>query len=131
MKNEAAAEVPAETPAGATKLWEATEPPVPVGSELFCPELTWTLGPSRPPSGAVSAWKKQKEKTHRLIILHDTEQLHAVLPKSVFTRVNVKTNSGWGETQVDRRTTEGPATEKVKTMTVTDKQNNTETYCDG
>jgi len=63
MKNEAAAEVPAETPAGATKLWEATEPPVPVGSELFCPELTWTLGPSRPLSGAVSAWKKEK-KTH-------------------------------------------------------------------
>lgn len=59
------------------------------------------------------------------------EHLHALLPKSVFARANVKTNSGWGETQVDRRTTEGPATEKVKTMTVADKQNNTETYCDG
>lgn len=39
MKNEAAAEVPAETPAGATMLWEAAEPPAPAGSELFCPEL--------------------------------------------------------------------------------------------
>lgn len=58
MKNEAAAEVPAETPAGATRLWEAAEPPAPAGSELFCPELIWTLGPSRPLSDAVSAWKK-------------------------------------------------------------------------
>lgn len=55
MKNEAAAEAPAETPAGATKLWEAAEPLGPVGSELFCPELTWTLGPSQTLSGAVSA----------------------------------------------------------------------------
>jgi len=39
MKNEAAAEVPAETPSGATRLWEAAELPAPVGSELFCPEL--------------------------------------------------------------------------------------------
>lgn len=62
MKNEAAAEAPAETPAGATKLWEAAEPPGPVGSELFCPELTWTLGPSQTLSGAVSAWKRNKRK---------------------------------------------------------------------
>lgn len=39
MKKEAAAEVPAETPAGATTLWEAAVPPAPAGSELCCPEL--------------------------------------------------------------------------------------------
>lgn len=55
MKNDAAAEVPAETPAGATKLCEVKELPAPVGSELFCPEVTWTLGPSLLLSGAVSA----------------------------------------------------------------------------
>lgn len=53
MKKEAAAEAPAETPAGATALCAAAAPPA--GSELCCPELTWALGTSRPPSGAASA----------------------------------------------------------------------------
>lgn len=85
MKNEAAAEVPAETPAGATMLWEAAEPPAPAGSELFCPELIWTPGPSRPLSGAVSAWKKQTHM-YRLIHLlngHHGEKSHAALAKSL------------------------------------------------
>lgn len=38
MKKEAAAEAPAETPAGATALCAAAAPPA--GSELCCPELT-------------------------------------------------------------------------------------------
>lgn len=54
MKKEAAAEGPAETPAGATTLWDAAVPPA--GSELGCPELIWALGTSRPLSGAASPW---------------------------------------------------------------------------
>lgn len=55
MKKEAAAEVPVETPAGATKLWE---PPVPIWSQLFCPEVTWKLEPSFPHSPVVASYEK-------------------------------------------------------------------------
>lgn len=82
MKNEAAAEAPAETPAGATKLWEAAEPPGPVGSELFCPELTWTLGPSQTLSGAVSAWKRNKRK-YKLILLLNFRPWQGTVTRSI------------------------------------------------
>lgn len=61
----------------------------------------------------------------------DREKSHAALPKSVFARAKMKINSGWGERKLDKSATVGPATEKVKTMTAADEQNNTETLCDG
>lgn len=55
MKNDAAADVPAETPAGVTRLCEVSEFPDPGGSQLFCPEMTCRLEPSLPHSAVVAS----------------------------------------------------------------------------
>lgn len=71
---------------------------------------------------------------YRLIHLlngHDREKSHAALFKECLYKGEGEASSGWGVIQLDKSTAVGPATEKVKTMTAADEQNNTDTLCDG